>query len=50
MTILVFDALTLFFVLMECALGYNAIILCGTVNRSRLRDGGVGGSISRARR
>jgi hypothetical protein len=30
------------------ALGYDAIILSGTVNRSRRRDGGVGGSISRA--
>ena len=32
------------------ALGYDAIILSGTVNRSRRRDGGVGGSISRAQR
>jgi hypothetical protein len=30
------------------ALGYDAIILSGTVNRSRRRDGGVGDSISRA--
>jgi hypothetical protein len=32
------------------ALSYDVIILSGTVKRSRRRDGGVGGSISRAQR